>query len=392
LLGLANGTTLINKALLWHRLTYKPKTMKKAIYTIALLAAANTLNAQGILGKLKNKLTSNVSKNADSQAGAGSSTALDGSAVHYTDPATIGMVLMTYTQSDLNNHPDGFDMWFSSVQVVNNQIVAKIAESNTKSYSYSGGQFQKTGETPPDIKRNDIKNGSEIELFSKDFTQTDMGNAMLKNGHNVTSGMIPGKAEQTFTFNGKVVGRFAMAQIAHNADSTVVAVAGMSVTGGMSYHLNPSNGAQITLPKGYGALPLISPDGKITAALFGVDKKVIVSTGSTFPINDILNNQVWLRNTGNVFYIPFNSNSTVIERNGAVFYKFNNPVDLKHLFLNANETGMAWMGYRGLYFSDGTVFENASSPTKVIIDNKEVIVFLDVDVHNGNLYLCKHDL
>lgn len=366
--------------------------MKKTLYTIALLTAATTLNAQGILGKLKNKLTTNVSKNADSQAGAGGSTALDGSTVHYTDPATVGTVLMTYTQSDLNNHPDGFDMWFSSVQVVNNQIVAKIAESNTKLYSYSSGQLQKTGEVPPDINRNTIKNGSEIEFFSKEFSQTDMSNAMLKNGHNVTSGMIPGKAEQTYTFNGKVVGHFAMAQIAHNADSTVVAIAGMSVTGGMSYHLNPSNGAQITLPKGYGAQPLVSPDGKITAALYGVDMKVIVSTGSTFPINNILNNQVWLRNTGNVFYIPFNSNSTVIERNGAVFYKFNNPVDLKRLFLNANETGMAWMGYRGLYFSDGTVFENASSPTKVIIDNKEVIVFLDVDVRNGNLYLCKHDL
>jgi hypothetical protein len=366
--------------------------MKKAIYTMALLAAATTLNAQGILGKLKNKLTSNVSKNVDSQAGAGSSTALDGSAVHYTNPATIGTVLMTYTQSDLNNHPDGFDMWFSSLQVVNNQIVAKIAESNTKLYSYSGGQLQKTGETPPDINRNNIKNGSEVEQFSVNFSQTDMGNAVMKNGHNVTSGMIPGKAEQTFTFNGKVVGRFAMAQIAHNADSTVVAIAGMSVTGGMSYHLNPSNGAQITLPKGYGALPLISPDGKITAAIMPVDNKAFVSNGQTLPVNNILNNQVWLRNTGNVFYIPVSSNSIVIERNGVVFYKFNNPVDLKRLFLNASETGMAWMGYRGLYFSDGTVFENASSPTKVMIDNKEVIVFLDVDVHNGNLYLCKHDL
>ncbi|MDB5089570.1 MAG: hypothetical protein JWR09_3564 [Mucilaginibacter sp.] len=371
--------------------------MKKIIYTMALLAAVTTLNAQGILGKLKNKLTSGASKDVQSQVinqagGPGSSKAPDGSMVKYTDPATVGTILMSYTQAELGNHPDGFDMWFLSVQVVNNQIVAKIAESNTVVYSYSGGQLQKTGETPPNINRNTLKNGSEIELFSKDFTQTDMGNAMLKNGHNVTSGMIPGKAEQTFTFNGKVVGRFTMAQIAHNADSTVVAVAGMSVTGGMSYHLNPSNGAQITLPKGYGALPLISPDGKITAALFGVDKKVIVSTGATYTINDPSNNQIWLRNTGNVFYIPSIGNSLVMERNGTLFYKFNNPVDLKRVFLNANETGMAWEGYRGLYFSDGTIFENASAPTKVVLDNKEVIVFLDVDTNNGNLYLCKHDL
>lgn len=370
--------------------------MKKAIYTIALLAIATTVNAQGILGKLKNKVTGNVSQNVQNQvtqqASSSTSQAPDGSAIHYTDPATVGTVLMTYTQGELNNHPDGFDMWFSLVQVVNNQIVAKIGESNTKSYSYSNGQFQKTGEAPPNINRNAIPNGSEIEQFSVNFSQIDMANAMMKKGHNVSSGMIPGKAEQTYTFNGKQIGSFAMAQVAHNADSTVVAVAGMSMTGGMSYHMNSSDGAKVTLPKAYGALPLVSPDGKITAAITPADNKVFVSNGQTFPINDILNNQVWLRNTGNVFYIPVNSNSTVIERNGAVFYKFNNPVDLKRLFLNANETGMAWIGYRGLYFSDGTVFENASSPTKVIIDNKEVIVFLDVDVNSGKLYLCKHNL
>jgi hypothetical protein len=366
--------------------------MKKAMYSIALLIVANTLNAQGILGKLKNKLADNISKTAPSQAGSGTSMAPDGSTIHYTDPATVGTVLTTFSQSDLNNHPDGFDIWFSSVQVVNNQLVAKIQESNTKSYSYSNAQFQKTGDTPPNINRNEIKNGSEIEQFSVNFSQTDMSNALMKNGHHITSGMQPGKPEQTYTFNGKVVGSFMMAQIARNADSSVVAVAGASVTGGISYHMNSSTGAKLTLPKTYGALPLVSPDGKITAAIMPVDKKVYVSNGQTLTIKDISNNQVWLRNTGNVFYVPVSSNGMNIERNGTVFYKFNNPVDLKRLFLNANETGMAWMGYRGLYFSDGTVFENASSPTKVIINNKEVIVFLDVDLHNGNLYLCKHDL
>jgi len=137
---------------------------------------------------------------------------------------------------------------------------------------------------------------------------------------------------------------------------------------------------------------LVSPDGNLIAAIMPTNKKAIISNGQTQTINDIANNQVWLRNTGNIFYVPASSNGMMIERNGTLFYKFNNPIDLKRLFLNANETGMAWMGYRGLYFSDGTVFENASSPTKVIIDNKEVIVFLDVDVHNGNLYLCRHDL
>ena len=269
--------------------------------------------------------------------------------------------------------------------------MAKIHESNVTSFSYSNGQFQKTGEAPPNVQRNSIKNGSELEQFSVDFSQTDMGNALLKNGHNVTSGMIPGKPEQTYTFNGKVVGNFAAAQIAHNADSTVVAVAGMSITGGMSYQMNSSAGAKVTLPKAYGALPLISPDGKIIAAIMPTQKMAYVSNGQNWPVTNLTNNQVWLRNTGNVFNLP-DANKLTLERNGTTFYKFNNPVDTKLLFLNANETGMAWEGYRGLYFSDGTVFENASSPTKVVIDGKEMIVFLDVDLNSGKLYLCKHAL
>jgi hypothetical protein len=369
--------------------------MKKAIYTIGLLAIATTLNAQGILGKLKNKLTDNVSKAAQNQvtgqSGPGTSMAPDGTKVHYTDPATVGTLILSYSQAEMNAHPDGYDIWFPEIKVVNNQIVAKIAESNTTVWNYSNGQLQKTGETPPNINRNNLKNGSEFEGFSTDFTQTDMGNALLKNGHNVTSGMIPGKQEQTYTFNGKVVGSFYMAQIAHNADSSVVAVAGASISGGMSYHMNSSAGTKFTLPKAYGALPLISPDGKMMAAITMLDKKVYVSNGQNWPFSNLTNNQIWLRNTGNVFNLP-DANKLTLERNGTLFYKFNNPADTKLLFLNANETGMAWGGYRGLYFSDGTVFENASSPTKVILDGKEVIVFLDVDLGSGKLYLCRHDL
>jgi len=365
--------------------------MKKAIYTIVLLAAAATLNAQGILGKLKNKLANNVSKTVQNQAGTGSAMAPDGTTVHYTDPATVGTLILTYSQAEMNRHPDGYDIWFPEIKVVNNQLVAKVAESNTTLWNYNNGQLQKTGETPPNINRNNLKNGSELEGFSTDFTQTDMGNALLKNGHNVTSGMIPGKSEQIYTFNGKVVGSFMMAQIAHNADSSVVAVAGASISGGMSYHMNSSTGAKFTIPKVYGAIPLISPDGKVMGALSVVDKKIYLSNGQTSSFSNLTNNQIWLRNTGNVFNFP-DANKLILERNGTLFYKFNSPGDAKLLFLNANETGMAWGGYRGLYFSDGTVFENASSPTKVILDGKEVIVFLDVDLGSGKLYLCRHDL
>lgn len=369
--------------------------MKKVIYTLLFLAAANMASAQ-LFNKLKNKLTSGASKTAQSQvtgqAAPGTTVAPDGTAIKYTDPAGYGVVLMTFSQQQRNASPDGFDIWFRRVEVVNNQLVAKIADYNMAMYSYNNGQFQKTGETPDMSIRNSLKNGSEWEQRSTDFTQIDQGHALMKDGHNVASGMMGGKAEQSMTFNGKPVGNFAMFQMAHNADSTIIAIAGMSVTGGMNYHMVASNGIRVSLPKVYGTLPLVSPDGKFIGAISGVDRVVYMSNGAKLPINDILNNQVWLRNTGNVFYIPVNSNNTVLERNGAVFFKFNNPIEPKNLFLNANETGMAWMGYRGLYFSDGTVFENASSPTKVVIDNKEVIVFLDVDLSNGSLYLCKHNL
>jgi hypothetical protein len=366
--------------------------MKKIIYTLAFLSAASAASAQGgFLNKIKNKLSSNAAQNAQQATGANTSSAPDGSAIHYSDPAKFGTLILSYSQAEMNNHPDGYDIWFPEVKVVNNQIVAKIAESNTTMWNYSNGQLQKTGGTPPNINRNNLKNGSELDGFSTDFTQTDAGNALMKNGRNVTSGMIPGKQEQTYTFNGKVVGSFWMAQIAHNADSTVVAVAGSSISGGINYHMNSSAGTKFTLPKVYGAMPLISPDGKVIGALSVIDKKIYLSNGQTSPFSNLTNNQIWLRNTGNVFNFP-DANKLILERNGTLFYKFNSPGDAKFLFLNANETGMAWGGYRGLYFSDGTAFENASSPTRVILDGKEVIVFLDVDLGSGKLYLCRHDL
>ncbi|WP_428330568.1 hypothetical protein [Mucilaginibacter sp.] len=376
--------------------------MKKIFYTMALLSAVNAVNAQGFLGKLKNKVTNSVSKPAQQdvsgQARVGNTNATsqapDGSVIKYTNPSAIGTMLKTFTEAEINAHPDGFDMWFpNGVKVVNNQLVADVAESNSAMYSLNGIQFQKTGATPPSMNgRADIKNGSEIEFFSKDFTQTDFGNAMLKKGHNVSSGAIPGKPEQVYTFNGKVIGSFMMAQIAHNADSTAVAIAGMSVTGGVKYHMTGTNGIPVDYPKAAGVLPLISPNGKVTAAWNTIAKQAYVCNGTTVTVNDVSNNNIWLRNSGNIFYVPVSSNQKSLERNGQLFINFNSPVDMKLVFISADEKSMAWGGYRGLYFSDGTVYENASAPTRVIIDNKEVIVFLDVDTGTGNLYLCKHAL
>ncbi|MCR8558949.1 hypothetical protein KXD93_14930 [Mucilaginibacter sp. BJC16-A38] len=367
--------------------------MKKVIYTLVFLAVANMASAQ-LFNKLKNKLTGGAAQSAKSQvtgqAAPSTSTAPDGTAIKYTDPAKFGTILMNFSQQRRNASPDGFDIWFRSVEVVNNQIVAKIADYNMAMYSYKGGVLQQTGETPDMSIRNSLKNGSEWEQRSIDFTQTDQGHAIMKDGRSVSSGMIPGKADQSMTFNGKGLGGFAMFQVAHNADSSVIAVSGASFTGGMNYHLVSSSGLKVQLPKLAGTMPMISPDGKSVGAFSPTEMVVYMNNGAKQPVKNTTNNQMWLRNTGNVFYVP---SSKVLERNGALFYNgFNNPIDLKLLFLNANETGMAWEGYRGLYFSDGTVFENASSPTKVVIDNKEVIVFLDVDLSNGNLYLCKHDL
>src|ERR1700712_5794970 len=106
--------------------------MKKILYILALVAAVNGLHAQGLLGKLKNKLTSSASKTTQQdvagQARVGNTNATsqapDGSVIKYSNPSAIGTVLKTFTEAEINAHPDGFDMWFpSGVKVVNNQLV-----------------------------------------------------------------------------------------------------------------------------------------------------------------------------------------------------------------------------------------------------------------------------
>ena len=70
--------------------------MKKILFAAIIATAVSTVNAQGILGKLKNKLAGNASQQTQNtntpQAGTASttSTAPDGTAIHYTDPAIIG--------------------------------------------------------------------------------------------------------------------------------------------------------------------------------------------------------------------------------------------------------------------------------------------------------------
>jgi len=59
--------------------------------------------------------------------------------------------------------------------------------------------------------------------------------------------------------------------VAHNADSTVVAVVGASLTGGMNYKMVTSTGQQVALPKMFGGRALISPDGKTSVALYPGD-------------------------------------------------------------------------------------------------------------------------
>lgn len=365
--------------------------MKKVMYTLVLVAAANAVYAQGFLKKVKAKVTQAIEQPVVNQvpAGMGSGTVTNTS---WTDPAKYGTLIKTFNSKEINDHMGGFDLWMPSVKVVNNQLQLQVADYSTTLYNLVNGQLVKAAGTPPDVNRNALKNGNESEMRSIDFTQHDVENAMLKKGPHVSGGMVPGKPMQSLTFNGKLVGNFMMFQIAHNADSSVVAVAGASISGGLKYSLVSSSGQTLALPAKAGALPLVSPDGKFSAAWIGQDNQAYVSNGTVVKTTPgVFPDKLWLRNTGNVFCMVDN-HTTTLYKNGEVYRNFNTQLTPAQIFIGKDDKVICWGGDHGLYFSDGTVFENGSSPHKVIIDGKEVMVFLTVNLTSGQVYLCKHDL
>jgi hypothetical protein len=375
--------------------------MRKVIYTIAILVISNMVSAQGFLNKIKNTLANNTEKPAATTAASNIAAVnqVAPSAHNYTDPARFGTVIYTFSKKEMAAHGGadgyGFNMWFPTIKVVNNHLELQVADHDAALYSYEGGHLQLTGGKPDLTIQNKIYTGSEKDQWSVDFSQTDQANAMLKKGPHVASGMIPRKPEQAYIFNGKNIGNFFMAAVVHNADSSVVTVVGSGITGGMSYKMISSNGQQIALPKRYGGSALISPDGKISAALYpnqtGNGFDVYSSTGAKISIGNFNNGLAWLRNTGSVFNAEID-NSKALDMNGKLYFTFDVPVEPKSLYISSDDKRICWMGNHGLYFSDGTAFENGQSPHKLIIDNKEVIVFLDTDTQSGKLYLCRHDL
>ena len=359
------------------------------------------VSAQGFLNKVKNKLANSAEKSATNTANSNVAAAnqVAPSSHNYTDPAKFGTLIYTFSKTEMAAHGGadgyGFNMWFPNLAVVNNQLVFQVADHDAALYTYSGGQLQLIGGKPDLSMQNTLLTGSEKDQWSVDFTQTDQANAMLKKGPHIASGMIAGKPEQTYIFNGKNIGNFVMAAVAHNADSSVVTVVGASLNGGMNYKMVSSNGQQIALPKQFGGRALVSSDGKISAALYlnktGDGYDVYSITGAQISIGNFNNGLGWLRNTGSVFNVEIN-NPKALDMNGKLYFTFDVPVEPKSLYINSDDKRVCWMGDHGLFFSDGTAFENGQSPRKVILDNKEVIVFLDTDTQSGKLYLCKHDL
>ncbi|RWY54064.1 hypothetical protein [Mucilaginibacter gilvus] len=371
--------------------------MKKIIYTLVLISAAHVADAQGgLLNRLKNKINSGAKTTVSNDV---ASVAAPTSGIKYTDPSQFGKVIYTFSKAEMNAHGGsdgyGYNMWFPTIAVVNNQLNAIIADNNETSWSYNNGGLQKTGGKPNTRDQNKINNGSEFYGWSVDFTEHDQAASLQKKGPHVASGMIPGKAEQTYTFNGKVFSSFYIGSIAHNADSTVVAVAGASLTGGMKYFLRSSTGQSASLPAKFGARPLLSPNGKVSAALMlstnGNSYDVVTTMGANISIGNFINGLGWLRDSGSIFNVESND-PKALDRNGKLYKTFNVDVDPKMLFISADDNTLCWGGYRGLYFSDGTIFENGQSPRKVVLDGKEVIIFLDVELASGKLYLCRHDL
>ncbi|GAA3988932.1 hypothetical protein [Mucilaginibacter dorajii] len=366
--------------------------MKKLVYILLLLPLTNTVNAQ-FLKKLKSKVSSVVGT-ADTPPATTPAAPADGK---FTDPAKFGILIKTYTKGEINTAMGGegggnFGLHFLSFKVVNNQFVAQIADV-LGVYDYQNGKLQATGQKPPlNISFNDAYNGSEKDFQSKDFSSIDTYNATLKKGPHIQSGRQPGKIDQDFVFNGKSMGRFMSAMIAHNQDSSVVVAAGMSYGKGVSYVMTSSTGQTITLPGLVMSAPLISPNGKMSAVISttAAGSTAYLMNGTKVVLADY-GGFGWIRNSGAIFF-PSARGNTVLVKNNKVAQVIQFPMDLKQLFIGANDDAFCWPGDHCLCFSDNTKFENADFPVKVTINGKDVVYFTAVNVITGMLYLCHHDL
>lgn len=368
--------------------------MRKLVYTIILLSATQVLHAQ-FLKKLKSKVNDIVNTTSpppDNSNAAGSPA--DGK---FTDPARFGILIKTYTKGEINTAMGGegggnFGLHFQSFKVVNNQFVAQIADV-LGVYDFQNGKLQGTGQKASQtIRLSEAYNGSEQDFQSKGFSDIDTYNAMSKKGQHVQSGRQPGKIDQELSFNGKPFARLMSAMVAHNSDSTVIAASGMSYGKGVSYVLTSSNGQTITLPGPVMTEPLISPNGKMCAVIStnSSGSTVYRADGTKIVLADY-GGGAWLRNSGAIFFASTKGN-TVLMRNNKVAQIIQFPIDLKQLFIGANDDAFCWPGDHCLCFSDGTRFENADFPIKVTINGKDVVYFTSVNVTTGALFLCHHDL
>lgn len=368
--------------------------MRKLVYTLILLSATQVLHAQ-FLKKLKSKVNDIV--NTTSPPPNNSNTTGSPTDGKFTDPARFGVLIKVYTKAEINTAMQGegggnFGLHFLSFKVINGQFTGQIADVMAV-YDYQNGKLQNTGKKPPqNISFNDAYNGSEKDFQSTDFSTLDATNAILKKGPHIQSGRQPGKIDQEFTFKGKSFARFMSAAIGHNADSSVVAAAGMSYGKGVSYVMTSSSGQTTPLPGLVMAAPLISPNGKMCAAIS------TTATGSTAYRIDGTKIDLadyggggWIRNSGAVFFLSSKGNRTLM-RNNQIVAATPFPIDLKQLFIGANDDAFCWPGDHCLCFSDNTRFENADFPVKVTINGKDVVYFTAVNVITGMLYLCHHDL
>lgn len=362
--------------------------MKKIPFILLLLGITSALSAQSFLKKLKNKVAEVVDKPVSTAAGPASS--------QDSDPFKFGKVIKTYTKKEIEAHMGGesggsFGFYFTDMKVVNNQLQFKVAEPFTQIYSYDGSKLVGTGQKPDDDHFKRIYNGSEYDMASKDFTSLDYEHSIMHKPA-IQSTMALGKVNKTFTFKGKQFGTFIMGAVSHNADSSVVGVMGTSYSKGVVYTVVTSSGINYTVPTASVMSPIISPNGKFCAAMVQDTKGIsfYVSNGTKVDVGGWASDGLWIRDSGSIFTID-GQNSANLNKNGKPYYTFDLPIDKKLLFISADEKTMCWSG-RGIYFSDGTKFENGSSPQKVILNGKEVIVFLVVDLQKGDLYLCQHDL
>jgi hypothetical protein len=366
--------------------------MKKLLYLLCLLVITCTAHSQGFIKKLKDK-ASNMAGGNKTAAGSMASS----SNTSFTEPSQLGVPIYQLSKQQSMIGDGMVPLSLEWAAVVNNDLHAKM-NIDGQVYEYANGQLKATGE------KFVQHSGFQFMRNEKDLQCVNMSTDvqseyLLKKEPRICSGPIRGQANQTYTFKGKLLAN-GIGYVARNYDSSAIVVVGSEFAAGkVNYFMVTSQSQRLVLPTLCMAV-YISPDGKTGATYHqtGMGADFYLTDGRKIPISQFPGGDynLWIRNSGNIF--TKDAQKKLILRNDQPFLDLSGQDNINfgevNLFISDDEKSAAWFGgYTGtLHFTDGVVVENAFGAQRVILNNKETIVFMAGSVKDNKLYLCRKEL